>query len=148
MDQRGRAQGQPDEAAPERAGGSGGRELRGPEAPRGEGPLDPEDWGSWRWQLRHSLGSADALAAVADLTAAERRGLALAAEQGVRVAVTPYYASLIDRAHPSCPVRIQAIPAAAEFERVPGDLHDPLGEDVRRPVRALVHRYPDRALLL
>jgi lysine 2,3-aminomutase len=45
-------------------------------------------------------------------------------------------------------VRIQAIPTAAEFEHAPGDLHDPLGEDVRRPARALVHRYPDRALLL
>ena len=106
------------------------------------------DWRNWRWQLRHALGGAEALAVVADLTAAERRGLALASEQGVRVAVTPYYASLIDRAHPSCPVRIQAIPTAAEFERSPGDLQDPLGEDVRRPARALVHRYPDRALLL
>jgi lysine 2,3-aminomutase len=30
----------------------------------------------------------------------------------------------------------------------PGDLRDPLGEDRHRPVRAIVHRYPDRALLL
>src|SRR6266511_1462667 len=42
----------------------------------------------------------------------------------------------------------QAIPTAAELDRAPGDLRDPLGEDVRRPVRAIVHRYPDRALLL
>lgn len=113
-----------------------------------DGSPAPNDWRSWRWQLRHALDTAEALATVADLTAAERRGLALAAEQGVRVAVTPYYASLIDRAHPSCPVRIQAIPSEAEFEHVQGDLRDPLGEDVRRPARALVHRYPDRALLL
>jgi lysine 2,3-aminomutase len=106
------------------------------------------EWRDWRWQLRHALGSPEDLGAVADLTAAERRGLSLAAAQGVRVAVTPYYASLVDRAHPSCPVRIQAIPTAAEFEHVEGDLRDPLGEDVRRPARALVHRYPDRALLL
>jgi lysine 2,3-aminomutase len=45
-------------------------------------------------------------------------------------------------------VRIQAIPTHAERERAPGDLRDPLGEDARRPVRAIVHRYPDRALLL
>jgi lysine 2,3-aminomutase len=64
------------------------------------------------------------------------------------VAVTPYYAALVDPGHPSCPVRIQAIPTAAEHERSPGDLRDPLGEDARRPARALVHRYPDRALLL
>ena len=73
------------------------------------------------------------------LTEDERRGLALA-EGTARVAVTPYYASLIDAAHPSCPVRIQAIPTAAEFEHAPGDLRDPLGEDVRRPVPR--HRAP------
>jgi lysine 2,3-aminomutase len=118
------------------------------ESPAARFGARPADWCNWRWQLRNALGSAEALAAVADLTPAERRGLALAEEQGVRVAVTPYYASLVDRTHPSCPVRIQAIPTAAEFERSPGDLEDPLGEDVRRPARALVHRYPDRALLL
>jgi lysine 2,3-aminomutase len=105
------------------------------------------DWRDWRWQLKHALGSAVALSAHVPLTEAERRGLARA-EERARVAVTPYYASLVDPAHPSCPVRIQAIPTAAEFESTPGDLRDPLGEDVRRPARALVHRYPDRALLL
>ena len=95
-----------------------------------------QEWRDWRWQLRHALGTAEALGAVVPLTDAERRGLALAAERGVRVAVTPYYAALVDPAHPACPVRIQAIPTAAEFETVPGDLRDPLGEDTRRPARA------------
>ncbi len=106
------------------------------------------EWRDWRWQLRHALGDAEALGGVVSLSGAERRGLALARARGTRVAVTPYYASLLDPAHASCPVRLQAIPTAAEFEVAPGDLRDPLGEDVRRPARALVHRYPDRALLL
>jgi lysine 2,3-aminomutase len=105
------------------------------------------EWRDWRWQLRSALTSAEALARLLPLTAAEERGLALAAGRS-RVAVTPYYASLADPEHPSCPVRMQAIPTGAEAERAPGDLRDPLGEDPRRPVRALVHRYPDRALLL
>jgi lysine 2,3-aminomutase len=105
------------------------------------------EWRDWRWQLRHALTDAGALSRVLPLTDDERRGLALC-EGRARVAVTPYYASLADRAHPSCPVRIQAIPSGAEHLRSPGDLRDPLGEDARRPVRALVHRYPDRALLL
>jgi lysine 2,3-aminomutase len=105
------------------------------------------EWRDWRWQQRHALRSADDLRRVCHLTDEERRGLDLAAGR-FRVAVTPYYASLIDRAHPFCPVRRQAIPVAAEAERAPGDLRDPLGEDRHRPARAVVHKYPDRVLLL
>jgi lysine 2,3-aminomutase len=54
----------------------------------------------------------------------------------------------MDPDHPSCPVRMQAIPSPQELTPAPGDLEDPLGEELRRPVRAVVHRYPDRVLFL
>lgn len=110
------------------------------------GVLEAE-WRDWRWQHRNALRTADALAAVADLTEAERRGLALAAGRS-RVAVTPYYASLFDRRHASCPVRMQAIPSPAETAELAGDLRDPVGEESHRPARTIVHKYPDRALFL
>jgi len=104
-------------------------------------------WRDWRWQQRHALRTAGDLAPVVELSADERAGIAATA--GVfRLGVTPYYASLMDRHHPFCPVRMQVIPVAAEAQAAPGDLFDPLGEDRHRPVRALVHKYPDRALLL
>ncbi len=105
------------------------------------------EWRDWRWQQRRALSTADELARVVDLSPEERRGLAAAAGRA-RVSVTPYYASLMDRAHPSCPIRLQAIPSPAEAAAAPGDLRDPLAEDVHRPAPAIVHRYPDRALLL
>ncbi|MFT3917000.1 MAG: KamA family radical SAM protein [Anaeromyxobacteraceae bacterium] len=105
------------------------------------------DWRDWRWQHRNALRTAADLVRIADLTEAERRGLALA-EGRFRVAVTPYYASLVDRRHPACPVRMQAIPTAAEGEHAPGDLRDPLGEEPHRPARAIVHKYGDRVLFL
>jgi lysine 2,3-aminomutase len=105
------------------------------------------DWRDWRWQHRNALSTEEELARLVALSPGERRGLAAAAGR-TRVAVTPYYAALMDRRHPSCPIRMQAIPAAAESEPAPGDLRDPLGEDAHRPTPALVHRYPDRALLL
>jgi lysine 2,3-aminomutase len=104
------------------------------------------EWRDWRWQQRHALRAAD-LERLFALTGDERRGLAATARV-FRVGVTPYYASLIDPDHSSCPVRMQAIPTAAEAEPAPGDLRDPLGEDRHRPVRAVVHKYRDRALLL
>ncbi len=111
------------------------------------GTPEPAEWRDWRWQHRNALRTAADFERIARLTDEERKGLALA-EKASRVAVTPYYASLVDPEHPSCPVRMQCIPSPAEVEDAAGDLRDPLGEDARRPVRALVHRYRDRALLL
>ncbi|MDF1565099.1 MAG: KamA family radical SAM protein [Deltaproteobacteria bacterium] len=111
--------------------------------------LGPEDerWGDWRWQLQNALRDAGDLAAFLPLTEAERRGLELGA--GVfRIGITPYYASLIDRADPDCPIRRQVVPLAQEAVVLPTEHRDPLGEDLYRPTRALVHKYPDRALLI
>src|SRR5436305_13017748 len=43
---------------------------------------------------------------------------------------------------------MQSIPVRAEAQAHEGELRDPLGEDKHRPVRAVVHKYPDRVLLL
>ena len=103
------------------------------------------DWQDWRWQLRHALRGEAELERLVALTPEERRGLALG---GLRTAVTPYYAALMDPAHPACPVRRQAIPLEAEGLASPGDLRDPTGEEPHRPARAVVRKYPDRVLFL
>jgi lysine 2,3-aminomutase len=105
------------------------------------------EWRDWRWQLRHSVRSLAQLERHIPLTEDERRGCA--ETSGIfRLGISPYYLSLIDPDHPYCPVRMQAIPVQAEARTHPGELRDPLGEDRHRPVRAIVHKYPDRVLLL
>jgi lysine 2,3-aminomutase len=56
--------------------------------------------------------------------------------------------SLVDPADPDQPLRKTVIPTKHEFLRTPGEADDPLGEDGHSPVPGLVHRYPDRVLLL
>ncbi|MBA3820492.1 MAG: KamA family radical SAM protein [Deltaproteobacteria bacterium] len=104
-------------------------------------------WFDWRWQLGHMLTSVGELASVIDLSPAERTGLAASASL-FRVGITPYYASLMDPAHASCPVRMQAIPSAAEAAIRDEELRDPLGEDTHNPAPSIVHKYPDRVLFL
>jgi lysine 2,3-aminomutase len=104
-------------------------------------------WRDWRWQLQHRITRLDELARIVRLTDDERAGIAAAPEL-FRVGITPYYASLMDPEHPSCPVRMQSIPVAAEASRALGEYEDPLGEDALSPAPAIVHRYPDRVLLL
>ena len=105
------------------------------------------EWGDWRWQLRHSVRSLAQLEGAVALTEDERRGCVETADV-FRLGISPYYLSLIDPVHPYCPVRMQAIPVRAEAQSHSGELRDPLGEDKHRPVRAIVHKYPDRVLLL
>jgi len=64
------------------------------------------------------------------------------------MAITPYYASLMDKDNTRCPIRIQAIPTEDELYMADYDLEDPLHEDHDSPVPGLTHRYPDRVLLL
>ncbi len=111
---------------------------------RGRVPADL--WDDWRWQMRHMLTSAADLSRVVTLSDDERAGLA-AAPDLFRVGATPYYASLMDRDRPDCPIRRQAIPSARELELAEGELRDPLGEDTHTPVPCVFHKYPDRALL-
>jgi lysine 2,3-aminomutase len=123
---------------------SGARERR---SPLRRSEVDEATWRDWRWQLRSRLTSAADLERYVRLTDDERAGIA--ASPGLfRVGVTPYYAELMDPEHASCPVRMQVIPVAAEALESPGELRDPLGEDALSPAPAIVHRYPDRVLLL
>jgi lysine 2,3-aminomutase len=105
------------------------------------------EWGDWRWQARHMVTNAESLAQKIALTEDELAGLRLTASV-FRLGITPYYLSLFDPADPHCPIRRQSVPVRAESEVRAGELRDPLGEDKTRPTPAIVHRYPDRVLLL
>lgn len=104
------------------------------------------EWNDWRWQLRHRLTTLEELQQVLSLTPEEEEGIL--ATNRMRVAITPYFASLIHPRDPNCPLRRQVVPTVHELERSPYDLADPLNEDSQSPVPGLVHRYPDRVLLI
>ena len=104
-------------------------------------------WSDWRWQVKHSIRTPDALKKVLRLTAAEEEGF-LATREVFQMATTPYYAALMDPADPTCPIRRQAVPNIAETHVTDAEMRDPLTEDAHVVAPGLVHRYPDRALLL
>ena len=111
------------------------------------GDVPDAQWFDWRWQLGHMLTSAGELARIVALSADERAGLAGSAHL-FRIGITPYYASLMDPVHASCPIRLQAIPRPAEADIRDEELRDPLGEDSHNPAPSVIHKYPDRVLFL
>jgi len=107
--------------------------------------VSDEDWKDWKWQVKNRITTLEELKKYIKLTKEEDDPRIL---QEYRMAITPYYLSLIDPDNPYDPVRKQAIPTIHELERYTGDLEDPLSEDVDSPVEGLTHRYPDRVLFL
>jgi lysine 2,3-aminomutase len=72
----------------------------------------------------------------------------LAEPEVLPLRVPRYYLDLIDFADPADPLRRQVLPSSAEREVDPAELADPIGDDAHSPTPGVVHRYPDRALLL
>ena len=105
------------------------------------------DWYDWRWQIKNGISDIEHLEKVVTLTDSERENLKQALEK-FTMAITPYYAALMDPENPNDPVRMQSVPRIEELYNDPSDLDDPLHEDVDSPVPGLTHRYPDRVLLL
>jgi lysine 2,3-aminomutase len=56
--------------------------------------------------------------------------------------------SLVDPDDAAQPLRRTVVPTMNEYERSPGEADDPLGESNQSPVPGLVHRHPDRVVLL
>lgn len=106
-----------------------------------------EEWNDWKWQLRHAIRDIPTLEKVIKLNEEEKENLSKTLEK-FKMAITPYYAALMDKEKKDCPVRMLAVPSLNELFVSPTDLDDPLHEDVDSPVPGLTHRYPDRALLL
>jgi len=64
------------------------------------------------------------------------------------ISITPYYLSLIDPDDPDDPIRKQAVPSVLEVTMGSMGMEDPLEERRDSVVPGLVHRYPDRVLMV
>lgn len=117
------------------------------EGPRGRPWQDTpkELWNSWIWQQQNRVRRMDQLEKVLDVTQEEREAFDKSSEL-FNMAVTPYYAALMDNDDPNCPIRLQSVPKMGELTILPTELEDPLGEEADMPVPGITHRYPDRVL--
>ena len=105
-------------------------------------------WNDWRWQSQNAVRNARQLADLLPITGDERIALDRL-QADYKLAIPPYYFSLIDPADPVDPIRLQAVPSPLELLDASGTVEeDPLDEDKDSPVRGLTHRYPDRALIV
>lgn len=108
--------------------------------------VSDEQWFDWRWQMSNRINSIETLSEIVNLTESER--MALETHGLFRVDITPYFSGLLDPNNPNCPIRRQVLPTSAEVLPFTAMKEDSLSEDAHSPVPGLVHRYPDRVLML
>jgi lysine 2,3-aminomutase len=106
-----------------------------------------EEWNDWKWQVKNRITEVEKLAEIINLGKDEKHEIKEVLKK-FRMGITPYYASLMDKDDPECPIRKQAVPCIMETHISGGDMEDPLDEDEDSPVAGLTHRYPDRVLFL
>ncbi|NLJ85649.1 MAG: KamA family radical SAM protein [Firmicutes bacterium] len=97
---------------------------------------------TWQWQMTNRISNISSLRKYVDISDQEALEIT-AAETRFRWTITPYYASLMDKHDPHCPIRMQAIPSILELQNNSG-MQDPLQEESQSPTPGLIHRYPDR----
>jgi lysine 2,3-aminomutase len=109
--------------------------------------VNPLDWEDWHWQMKNRILTKETLSKIINLTEEEEKGIENA-KGLLKMAITPYWASLMDPNDPNCPLRRQAVPTIYESIIGPHEMVDPCAEDRDMPTAGLVHRYPDRVLFL
>jgi lysine 2,3-aminomutase len=110
-------------------------------------PITRQNWNDWKWQFRNRITTVEELSNLIPLSAKEKTQLKLVTTK-YPLAVTPYYLSLINTYDPDDPIRKQAIPSFEEIALGSIGFEDPLGEKRDSVVPGLVHRYPDRVLMV
>ncbi|MEK6832823.1 MAG: KamA family radical SAM protein [Nanoarchaeota archaeon] len=104
------------------------------------------DWDDWTWQFKNRIRTSNELEKYLELSIEEKEAF----NKGCNLpfSITPYYLSLIPRNDFNNPIRRCMVPTVYEFIKSYGEEEDPLHEEKQSPVEGLVHRYPDRVLLM
>ena len=109
--------------------------------------VSASDWNDWKWHFRNRITTVEELSRLISLTSEEQAQLKLVTTK-YPLAITPHYLSLIDLDDPFDPIRRQSIPCMDELTMGTLGSEDPLEEKRDSVVPGLVHRYPDRVLMV
>jgi lysine 2,3-aminomutase len=104
-----------------------------------------EQWRDHRWQLSNLITDLDTLKGIVNLSRDEYLEIEKVGRH-YRWSVSPYYASLMDRDDPGCPIRMQALPTIRErFDTV--GKKEPLVFTENNPAPLITRLYHDRLII-
>jgi len=107
------------------------------------------EWNDWRWQLRNAAEGPDGLDGLpTGHDQPDCREAMARVVRRYRFRAVPYWLDLIDWRDPGDPILLQCLPDPRELEADPAGTADPYAERTQTGVPGLLHRFPDRALIV
>jgi lysine 2,3-aminomutase len=106
-----------------------------------------DQWNNWHWQIHHSYTNFEKLAKILDVSSINDVDF-LVKSKKLPLRITPYYASLFHGKKGDYPLIKSVVPSKLELIISEGEESDPLHEEEMCVVDNLIHRYPDRVLML
>jgi len=105
-------------------------------------------WNDYNWQLKNAVTTIEQLSQKINLHDEEKKHI-LKTEEKYPIVISPYFLSLINPKNINDPIRKQIVPDINEIEIMSNiSDSDPLAEQQKMPVPGLIHRYPDRVVIL
>ncbi|MBT9159372.1 MAG: KamA family radical SAM protein [Dehalococcoidia bacterium] len=111
------------------------------------GHISDSIWNDWKWQFRNRITTVEQLAQFVPLSPEQQAEVKLVTMR-YPLSITPHYLSLMNPYEPDDPIKKQAIPSFEEIALASIGIEDPLAEKRSSVVPGLVHRYPDRVLMV
>jgi lysine 2,3-aminomutase len=108
--------------------------------------VSKKNWDDWRWQSQNAIRSVRQLRELLSFSPEDLEVMG-ELEAEYKLAIPPYYFSLIDVDDQHDPIRLQSVTSPLEAKSS-FELDDPLEEDQDSPVPGITHRYPDRVLMV
>jgi len=110
--------------------------------------VDPNLWNDWKWQLKNAITTVEQLSEMLQLRNEEVKDIT-AVHSKYPFIISPYYFSLINIRNINDPIRKQVVPDIKEIKiNLKESDDDPLAEQLKMRVPGLIHRYPDRVVIL
>jgi lysine 2,3-aminomutase len=105
-----------------------------------------KDNNNWQWQLQNAIKTPEQLSKYINLTKKEFQDIKKVTET-YKMSITPYYASLMDKDDPDCPIRKMVLPVITELENIP-QIPSPEREESFEKVTGLRQEFKEKCTIL
>ncbi len=109
------------------------------------GNFSDSQWNDYKWQLSNRLNR---ICEIQKMFPKIKFGRSKELEARLKFSITPYTACLIEPEKKDDPVAKQFVPSSGELIGSSDLVIDPFNEKKRSPVKNIIKRYPDRAVLI